>query len=275
MNSESGERTKYSCSIALESDLVEILQLPYIGDKFLDGLLFKQPEGRNIGDCPICCLPLPIDEKKSSVTSCCCKVICDGCDHANIIRQRKANLQRKCPFCRHPTPQLDEEMELNLMRRVGANDPVALATVGSWRFQKEDYAGALEYFNRAAGMGSVEAHNNLSIMYRFGKGVEMDEKKWYYHCARAAIGGMLHARSRLGYYEMKNGKFRKGMMHFIIAANLGDDESLKMLKFGYRDGLVSKEDFAAALRAHQAAVDATKSPQRELAEKEGTGSRLL
>eukprot|EP00985_Skeletonema_marinoi_P014022 scaffold7025_cov225-Skeletonema_marinoi.AAC.1 len=29
---------------------------------------------------------------------------------------------------------------------------------------------------------------------------------------------------------------------------------------------VSKDDFAAALRAHQAAVDATKSPQREAAE---------
>jgi hypothetical protein len=28
-------------------------------------------------------------------------------------------------------------------------------------------------------------------------------------------------------------------------------------------GLVSKEDFAAALRAHQAAIDATKSPQRK------------
>ena len=33
----------------------------------------------------------------------------------------------------------------------------------------------------------------------------------------------------------------------------------------YMNGNVSKEDFAAALRAHQAAVDATKSPQREAA----------
>jgi hypothetical protein len=33
----------------------------------------------------------------------------------------------------------------------------------------------------------------------------------------------------------------------------------------YVKGDVDKEDFAAALRAHQAAVDATKSPQREVA----------
>ena len=31
-------------------------------------------------------------------------------------------------------------------------------------------------------------------------------------------------------------------------------------------GFVKKEDFAAALRGHQAAVDATKSPQRQAAE---------
>ena len=34
----------------------------------------------------------------------------------------------------------------------------------------------------------------------------------------------------------------------------------------YKLRMISKEDFAAALRAHQAAVDATKSPQREEAE---------
>jgi formylmethanofuran:tetrahydromethanopterin formyltransferase len=51
--------------------------------------------------------------------------------------------------------------------------------------------------------------------------------------------------------------------HFIIAANLGYDDSIKGLKEYYTNGQVSKEDFAAALRAHKAAVDATKSPQRE------------
>ena len=34
----------------------------------------------------------------------------------------------------------------------------------------------------------------------------------------------------------------------------------------YKDGLVDKEDLAAALRAHKAAVDETKSPQREEAD---------
>jgi len=36
--------------------------------------------------------------------------------------------------------------------------------------------------------------------------------------------------------------------------------------FAFKEGYASKDDLAAALRAHQAAVDATKSPQRDAAE---------
>ena len=54
--------------------------------------------------------------------------------------------------------------------------------------------------------------------------------------------------------------------HWIIAAKLGFEKSLKSLKDLYKDGDVSKEDFNAALRGYQAAIDATKSPQREEAD---------
>ena len=56
------------------------------------------------------------------------------------------------------------------------------------------------------------------------------------------------------------------MKHWIIAANLGYDDSIKMLMKAFESGMISKDDLAAALRAHQAAVDATKSPQRKAAE---------
>ena len=82
----------------------------------------------------------------------------------------------------------------------------------------------------------------------------------------AAIGGHPNARHSLACYEGRNGRIDRAVKHFIIAANLGHDDSFKALKLLYANGDVSKEDFAAALRAHQAAVDATKSPQREAAE---------
>eukprot|EP00984_Skeletonema_dohrnii_P031732 scaffold24629_cov71-Skeletonema_dohrnii-CCMP3373.AAC.3 len=36
-------------------------------------ILFNQPEGSHLGDCPICLLPLPLDCRKSRIMSCCYK----------------------------------------------------------------------------------------------------------------------------------------------------------------------------------------------------------
>jgi len=54
--------------------------------------------------------------------------------------------------------------------------------------------------------------------------------------------------------------------HWIIAANQGDNDSIKYLLKMFKGGLIDKDELAATLRAHQAAVDATKSPQRDAAE---------
>ena len=57
------------------------------------------------------------------------------------------------------------------------------------------------------------------------------------------------------------------MKHLTIAVFLGHDRSMELLKEFYKKELVSKEDFAAALRGHHAAVKATKSQQRDAAAK--------
>jgi len=82
----------------------------------------------------------------------------------------------------------------------------------------------------------------------------------------AAISGHPEARHNLACYEGRNDRIDRAVKHLIIAANLGDDDSMQKLKVCYLNGEFSKEGFAAALRAHQAAVDATKCPQREAAE---------
>ena len=84
----------------------------------------------------------------------------------------------------------------------------------------------------------------------------------------AVIAGHPRARYSRACYEMVDGRIDRAVKHWIIAANLGDDDSIQTLKGCYARGEVSKEEFAAALRAHYAAVDATKSPQREAAEAE-------
>ena len=86
-----------------------------------------------------------------------------------------------------------------------------------------------------------------------------------YHLEEAAIGGHPWARFNLGCEEDEKGRTDRAVKHFIIAAKLGYDDALEPVKKLFSVGMVSKEDFEAALRGHQAAVDATKSEQRDAA----------
>ena len=113
----------------------------------------------------------------------------------------------------------------------------------------------------AAALGDADSIYNQSVLYRNGEGVEEDRAK-----ERAAIAGHIDARHNLGFIEERNGKFDRAVKHWIIAAKLGGGTSIQALKGCYKEGHISKDDFAAALRAHQAAVDAMKSPQRQAAE---------
>ena len=82
----------------------------------------------------------------------------------------------------------------------------------------------------------------------------------------AAIRGHPNARHNLGCIERNNGRFERARKHFIIAANLGFQDSLNQLRILYADGNASKEEYFDALRAYQEALDATKSVEREEAE---------
>jgi TPR repeat protein len=210
-------------------------------------------------------IPLPLDLTKSTMISCCSKVICDGCLFANKIREFQAKLEQKCPFCRKVLPT-GKESEENIMKRIEANDPVAMRAQGVKCHNKGDYNSACEYFTKAAKLGDIEAHYTLACCYALGHGVEKDEKKGIFHNEEAAIGGNPDARFVLGLDEKINGRIERAIKHFSIAAGQGHDDAIKALREVYAEGCISKENFAAALRAHQAAVDATKSPQREVAE---------
>jgi hypothetical protein len=232
-----------------------------------DDSLFTQPDISHLGECPICCFPLSIDPKKSTMMGCCSKWICDGCNYANYMREREGGLDHRCPFCREPIPKSEEGHNKQVMKRIKENnDPVAMRSVGKQHDKEGDYGKALQYYPKAAELGDVDAHASLGTLYYEGLGVEKDTKKAVYHWEQAAIGGHPQARGLLAFYETENGRIDRAAKHFIIAANLGCDSSLEAVKEFFAQGIVSKEDYAAALRTHQAAVDATKSAERDKAE---------
>jgi tetratricopeptide (TPR) repeat protein len=231
-----------------------------------DDDLFMQPDESHLGECPICLLPLRLDHEKSGIYSCCSKFICKGCSYANILRESEEGLEQKCPYCREPLPRTDKEANQNFMKRVEANDPNALCQMGLRCHEEGDYEGAFEYYTKAAAFGDMTARFKLSIMYGDGEGVKKDLKKKVHHLEEAAIGGHPLARFNLACYEGQCGRHDRAMRHFIIAAKLGYDEALERVKQGFAAGLMSKENYEAALHGHQATVDATKSEQRDTAE---------
>ncbi len=198
--------------------------------------------------------------------TCCTKVICNGCNFANQKREQKAGLEKRCAFCREPAPRSHQEANKRVMKRIKENnDPAAMRFMGSKRGRERDYKTALRYLTKAAGLGNAAAHFELGCFYYNGHGVGKDDKKAIYHWEKAAIGGHPDARHNLGVEEGSNGRFERAVKHLIIAANLGYD-SLKLLRELYANGHARKEDYAAALRAYQAAVGAMKSAERDEAE---------
>jgi hypothetical protein len=222
-----------------------------------DRKLFEQSDGAHLGECPICFLPLPLDTDKSTFYSCCCKLGCNGCVYA----ARSDN----CPFCREPFVHGDEENYKRVMERAKVNDPAALCKMGGRYYAEQDYDKAFEYYTKAAELGDAAAHYQLARMYRYGQGVEKDKGKKVYHLEKAAIGGNPYARNNLAVFEQNKGNFERATKHFIIAAKLGLEISMQKLWKYYSAGHITKEDLDATLRAHQAAIDATKSAQRDAA----------
>jgi TPR repeat protein len=159
-----------------------------------------------------------------------------------------------------------EENKKRRIRRIKANDPDAISYTGTKLYHEGDYVTAFDHLTKAAELGDAESYYQLGCMYMTGEGVEKDEENAVYHYEKAAIGGHPDARHNLACYEGRNGNIERAVKHFIIAANLGDEESMKALWLHYSAGDITKEDLEATLRTHQAAVDAMKSQQREEAE---------
>ncbi len=228
-----------------------------------DKNLLSQPEGNHLGECPLCFVPMPFDPLKSRFFSCCSQIVCYGCSYAN----RKNGGGKGCPFCREPRATDMKDSRQRLMKRVKANDPVALRQMGGELYREGDCVASFEYLTKAADLGDSEAHYMLGDMYWRGECVEKDGVKAVYYLEEAAIGGHPWARHNLAAIEEKNGNIERSVKHLIIGANLGHDKSMRELWKHYSAGNITKEDLDATLRANHAAINATKSSQREEAER--------
>jgi len=230
-----------------------------------DEKLFKQPP--QLDDCPICMIPLPTLETGSTYFTCCGKVICCGCVHANA----QLTVDMKCAFCRTPDPMDNGNIILDMInKRVAVNEPRAIYHLGT-NYDNgrlglpKDSAKALELWHRAGELGDAKAYHNIGVTYDRGDGVQRDSKKATHYWELAAMLGHVGSRCNLGADEKNTGNVNRAMKHFMIAVRSGDDMTLRNIKKLFMSGEVTKDDYARALRAHQAYVDEIKSVHRDKA----------
>jgi len=234
-----------------------------------DEKLFKQPPPMD--DCPICMIRLPSLESGRAYMACCGKEICRGCTHAFQSRAAKAGRSKEddiCPFCRTPTPDSDEETVKRYEKRIELDDPLGIYNLGC-RYAHgtlgllQNIAKAFELWHRAAELDSAAAHSCIGYSYKYGEGVERDDKKAIYYNELAAMMGDVEARHNLGVDEYKECNFNRALRHWIIAIKDGNSGTLKCIKMLYSNGDATKDDYAKALRSYQAYLDEIKSDQRD------------
>ena len=232
--------------------------------------LFQDPPPKE--ECQICMLPMPFSSNicgiKKVYQPCCGKTLCYGCVIAANDEMNKGNMKRLCPFCRFPIHNTDKEYLKRVKKRMQINDPEAFYFLGSaYRFGsqglRQNEKKALELWERAAELGSITAHYCLAEVYRLGSGVEKDMDKAIHHYKLAAIRGHEIARYDLGVLDGKNYNIQ-AIKHFIISAKAGHDDSLKMIGVGYKEGLVTKEEYAKTLREYKDCWDSMRSEERAI-----------
>ncbi|MDB4430403.1 zinc finger MYND domain-containing protein [bacterium] len=234
-----------------------------------DDALFKEHPPRE--DCPICFLPLPLDPGQTNFHPCCGKIICNGCIYAMKEEACGRGKIELCAFCREPEPSSAEEATKQIKKLMEADNADAFHNLAGYyedgiKGMPQDFAKANELWLKAGELGCVEAYFKLGFSYNNERGVEMDKKKAMHYYELAAMSGDVHARHNLGFQEGKAGNYHRAMKHFRLAANAGYKKSLDMVKKGYMDGIVTKDEYASTIRAYHQRVDETTSDDRDKAE---------
>ena len=179
-----------------------------------------------------------------------------------------------CAFCRTPDPNSDEEEVKRVMKLIEKGDSVALNWLAGCYDQgtmgmPQDRAKAKELYLKAGELGFAPAYYNLGLAYDKGHGVEIDMKKAKHYYELAAINGNMNgyllARNNLGCVEEDAGNQQRAHKHFMIGAMAGHKRALAAVKEGFMEGLVTKDEYANALRAYHKSQDDIKSDARDRA----------
>ena len=195
-----------------------------------------------------------------------------GCIHAMAMEEVRKGKKKEemgmCPYCRTPQEgSSDDHIERidKLMKNGNADAFYVYAgdfSLGRLGLQ-QDQVKASELFLKAGELGCASGYSNLGISYDFGRGVGVDKKKAKHYYEIAAMKGDVIARHHLGCIEGQVGNHQRASKHFILAARVGHTESLDLVKKGFMEGHVTKDEYESTLRAYHERQTEMKSDMRD------------
>ena len=174
-----------------------------------------------------------------------------------------------CPYCRISGAKSDEEYVTSIKKLMGNGNATAFYKLAFDYFDGEhglqqDMTKANELLLKAGELGCADAYYNLGVNYDVGgRDVEIEKKKAKHYYEQAAMMGDVESRHYLGVMEGKAGISKRAYKHFLLAAKYGCKDSLQLIKTGFMDGIVTKDEYGQALRAYQKQHDEMKSDKRD------------
>jgi TPR repeat protein len=150
------------------------------------------------------------------------------------------------------------------MKRVEANDAASNGVLGNHYHLgrgglQQDYARAIELYNRAAELGCSKAHNNLGGIYRRGGNL----KKAKFHLEAAAMAGDETSRYNLGGLEAQSGNIERALKHWTIAASAGNYIAMHNLLIALKNHDISRESMDSTLVAYNNSCAEMRSEARD------------
>ena len=237
-----------------------------LGEELDIGPLEKVPPRE---ECPICMRVMPIHQHLHSYAGCCGKTLCRSCEFQHQTRSGEM-VGRTCAFCRTALPKSDEEILVQIRKRVELNDPVALWTLslhyGHGRLGLPvDQAKCVDLLRQAADLGCPSAQFALGSYHHTGEmGLEQNEEKAFKCWEKAAEGGHLPSVHNLGCVEADNGDNVAAMRHWRLSASGGSKRSMANLVVCFEDGLLRHGALAETLQAMYRSRAEMRSKDRDM-----------
>lgn len=173
---------------------------------------------------------------------------------------------RFCSFCRsESTANVQGDMKLAKAGHHKAMNRIGFFYFNGQKGLQQDKKAGMKWWRLAAEAGSSEAANNLGMCYRKDNGVEQDiDRALEYYRKEPRLGGVA-GFVNIGALLMLQGSMEEAMLNLRKAAICGLSDKLifNALRKGYRDGYITKEEYAFTLRENQKVNNEMKSESRE------------